>query len=177
MPAGRGFNSARKKDRGCGKGSLLSTDGPRRRCGISILFLSPTAFLVEFAKRGPEFKGTLSSALPTPFIRSDISLGWKRDRRASKTERKFRRIEKFVVTIFICFLGRRTCWDKNINLQLLEIWLSSWLAQRKNYESEQILLLISFLQIWNNSEEILLAQFVILCFNFRLYQYAEKILI
>ena len=31
--------------------SLLSTNGPRQRCGISILFLFPTAFPVEFAKR------------------------------------------------------------------------------------------------------------------------------
>lgn len=65
-------SAARKKDRGCGKESLLSTDGPRRRCGISILFLSPTAFLVEFAKRGPEFKETLFYSVP--LIHPDISL-------------------------------------------------------------------------------------------------------
>lgn len=32
--------------------------------------------------------------------------------------------------VFICFLGQRTCCGKNINLQLLEIWLSSWSSER-----------------------------------------------
>lgn len=145
-------HSAQQERRTEGVAKKVSCPRMVHGCGISILFLSPTAFLVEFAKRGPKFKETLfCSSYPSGY---QLGVKARQTRGSRELNESFVESRSSSWCVFICFLGRRTCCGKNINLQLLEIWLSSWSSKRVTKANR---LLMPFLRSWNNPKKILFA--------------------